>query len=93
MMSMVFGALAGLAALVAVLGWMVAAVHALLLLGHVAPPNTALGLLVQGHKFFRSDTFLPSGQPLQRRMGIGMGIFFAAGATAALFGVLASALH
>ena len=61
---MIFGALSGLAGLVAVLGWFVAAVHAFLLLGHVAPPNTKAGLLFQGYKFFLSGTFLPSGHPL-----------------------------
>lgn len=91
-MTMVLGALAGLAALVAVTGWMLAALHALLLLGHVAPPNTKLGLLVQGYKFFLSDTFLPTGRPLQRRMLLGMGVFFGGAVAAGVLGAIGSAL-
>lgn len=89
---MVLTALAGLAGLVAVLGWVVAAVHAFLLLGHVAPPNTTLGLLFQGYKFFLLDTFLPSGHPLQKRMLLGAGVFFVGAISAALIGALGSAL-
>lgn len=89
---MIFGALSGLAGLVAVLGWFVAAVHAFLLLGHVAPPNTKAGLLFQGYKFFLSGTFLPSGHPLQRRMLIGMGVFFGGAVGAGVLGAIGSAL-
>jgi hypothetical protein len=89
---MILGVLAGLAGLVAVIGWLVAAVHAFLLLGHVAPPNTTFGLLFRGYKFFLSDTFLPSGHPLQRRMLIGMGVFFAGAVGAGVLGAIGSAL-
>jgi hypothetical protein len=92
MLSLVFSGFAALAGLAAFLGWLVAAVHAFLLLGHVAPPHTKAGLLFQGHRFFRSDTFLPSGQPLQKRMLIGMLVFFGGAVSSAIFGVLAGAL-
>lgn len=91
-MSLVFSILAGVAGLVAFVGWLFGAVHVFLLLGHVAPPNTKVGLLAQGYKFFRSDTFLPSGQPLQKRMMLGMMTFVAGAAGGMLFGVLATAL-
>lgn len=89
---MIVSALAGLAAVVAALGWVVAAVHVFLLLGHVAPPNTAFGLLFQGYKFFSADTFLPSGRPLQKRMLQGMGVFVVGAVSAALISAVGSAV-
>lgn len=92
MLSTLFSLLGAVAGLVALVGWLVGAVHVFLLLGHVAPPNTKGALLFQGHKFFRSDTFLPSGQPLQKRMLLGMMVFVGGVITGVICGVLSSAL-
>jgi hypothetical protein len=78
---------------ITILAWLVAAVHAFLLLAHVAPPHTAFSLLFQGFRFFQADTFQPSGHPIQRRFLIAVGVFglgialsFALGALVAVFG-------
>ena len=92
MLSLVFSGLAAVAGLTALLAWLVVAVHVFLLLGHVAPPPPKLALIFQGHRFFRSDTFLPSGQPLQKRLVIGALVFAGGVVGGAIFGVLASAL-
>lgn len=92
MLSTILSLLAGIAGLVALVGWLVAAVHVFLLLGHVAPPHSKAALIFQGHKFFRSDTFLPSGQPLQRRMLFGMMAFVGGIVGSVLLGVVASAV-
>lgn len=92
MLSFVLSGLSALAGVTALLGWLTVAVHVFLLLGHVAPPHTKLALLFQGHRFFRSDTFLPSGKPLQKRLVIGAMVFAGGVVSAAIFGVLASAL-
>lgn len=86
--------LSGLVGLVVLGAWLVAAVHAFLLLRHVAPPHTATSLLFQGFRFFQQETFLPSGHALQRRfLGavavFGIGIFVAV----ALGGLLAVLGH
>jgi len=61
--------------LVAFGGWLSAAVHAFLLLQHVAPPHTAMSLMFQGFRFFQADTFRPEGHPIQRRFLASVGVF------------------
>ncbi len=67
--------LVSIAGLVVFGAWLVAAVHAFLLLRHVAPPHTAMSLLFQGFRFFQQDTFLPSGHPIQRRFLLAVAVF------------------
>ena len=61
--------------LVVVGAWLSAAVHAFLLLPHVAPPHTAFSLLFQGFRFFQSETFRPEGHAIQRRFLISVATF------------------
>ncbi len=57
--------------------WLIAAVHAFMLLRHVAPPRTAWSLAFQGWRFYVRDTFLESGHSIHRRFLIAIGTFAA----------------
>lgn len=73
-------------------GWLSAAVHAFLLLSHVAPPHTAMSLLFQGFRFFQSETFLPSGHAIQRRFLISVATFGLGALGLVVVGALSAAL-
>lgn len=70
--------LAAVLGMIALAAWASAAIHALLLLRHAAPPRSALSLAFQGWRFFDRDTFTPSGHPLHRRFVASFVLFFLA---------------
>lgn len=67
---------AAILGLLAFLAWASAAVHALLLLRHVAPPRSALSLAFQGWRFLDRSTFTESGHALHRRFVASFVAFF-----------------
>lgn len=50
--------------------WSSAVVHAVWLLGHLAPGMSVSKVLFQGYRFYQRETFAPSGQPIHRRFVI-----------------------
>lgn len=82
----------GLVALSAFVAWASAALHAVLLLRHVAPPRTAWSLAFQGWRFYDRSTFLESGWPLHRRFVLSAASFLGCVVLLVITSALAGAL-
>ena len=75
----------------ALVSWLSAVVHAVLLLPHRQDGETLWGLAVRGHRFWMADTWKPSGRELHRRFLGSMGAFGTFVVLTALIGALATA--
>lgn len=59
----------------AVLAWVSAAVHAIMLVQHRRPEVTVGQLVFGGYRFFSAQTFTEAGRPTHRRFLISAGLF------------------
>ncbi len=83
------GIAAGVFGVVAVLAWLSAALHAVLLLGHRRDDISLFALAWRGYLFFAPDTWKESGRGLHRRFLRSALVFFLAvvgGMVAGVFG-------
>lgn len=85
-------AVIGLVSSLAVLAWMSAAVHAIMLISHRRPDVTVLQLALGGHRFFLAQTFTDAGKALHRRFLLSVLVFAVCVVAAMGVGALLAAL-